>query len=77
MVLGYIVIIDNLFISFSAILNQSTNHKMPFELSFYNNESVIWATGQYFAGCRVCLGEMESTEIETAENYRTKMIHLY
>ena len=72
MVLGYIVIIDYLFISFSAILNQSTNHKMPFELSFYDNESVIWATGQYFAGCPVCLVDMESAETETAENHRTK-----
>ena len=54
------------------MVNQSTNHKMPFELSFYDNESVIWATGQYFAGCPVCLGEMESRETETAENHRTK-----
>ena len=72
MVLGYIVIIDYLFISFSAILNQRTNQKMPFKLSFYDNESVILETDQYFAGCPVCLEEMESTETETAKNHRTK-----
>ena len=71
MAFGYIIIIDYLFIYFTAMLNQSTNHKMPFELSFYDNESVIWATRQYYAGCPVCLGEMESTETETAENHRT------
>ena len=32
---------------------------------------VEYATGQYFAGCQVCLGEMESTETENAENHRT------
>ena len=48
--LGYNIIIDYLFISLPGMVTQNTNHKMPFESSFYDNENIVWATSQYFAG---------------------------